>query len=225
MRKIKLNSILVFNCLLILAIILAVFVTHSIFTPLSLGDFTGIAYTLIFVIFFYLILISIYRSFLRLFSRLFSQHARVIKEGSKDEFIFNIYLLFYLIPFHPLIKNKLIPVTFMRLIYIMLGAKLGDNTYSAGTILDPPLTYVGNNTIIGQDSILISHIIEGGHLAYAAIRIGNNVTIGANSVIMAGVIIENNAIVGAGAVVTKKTEIKANEVWGGIPAKKLRTLS
>lgn len=220
MRKITLGSILVFNCLLILAIVIALFATKFLFLRLPLGDFTGVFYTFVFIILSYLVSIFIYRLFLYFFPLREGE----IQEKSKEEFISNIYLLFYLIPFPLLIKNKLLPVPLMRIIYLMLGAKLGDNTYSVGTILDPPLTFVGSNTILGQDCILVSHVIEGKKLRFASIHIGNNVTVGANAVIMSGVVIEDNAIVAAGAVVKKGELIKAKEVWGGVPAKKIRIL-
>jgi len=41
-------------------------------------------------------------------------------------------------------------------------------------------------------------------------------------VIMAGVQIGDHAIVSAGAVVTKDTHIAPGEVWGGVPARRLR---
>ena len=97
-----------------------------------------------------------------------------------------------------------------------------DNTYSAGAILDPPLTFVGANTIIGHDAALFSHAIEGSHFSLNAIRIGDNVTIGATAVIMSDVIIGDGAIVSAGAVVSKGTRIAAGEVWGGMPARLLK---
>jgi acetyltransferase-like isoleucine patch superfamily enzyme len=40
---------------------------------------------------------------------------------------------------------------------------------------------------------------------------------------MAGVQIGDNAIVSTGAVVTKNTRIGAGEIWGGIPARKLKS--
>ncbi len=49
------------------------------------------------------------------------------------------------------------------------------------------------------------------------IKIGNNVFIGINAIILAGTIIENNVIVGAGSVV--KGHLKENSVYAGIPAK------
>jgi acetyltransferase-like isoleucine patch superfamily enzyme len=53
----------------------------------------------------------------------------------------------------------------------------------------------------------------------AAIRVGRDVWIGANAVILKGVTIGDGAIVGAGAVVTKS--VPANEIWAGVPARKI----
>lgn len=53
----------------------------------------------------------------------------------------------------------------------------------------------------------------------APIRIGANVWIGVNAVILKGVTIGDGAIVAAGAVVTKS--IPQNEIWAGVPAKKI----
>ncbi len=52
------------------------------------------------------------------------------------------------------------------------------------------------------------------------IIIGDNVFIGAGSIVLKGVNIGENAIVGAGSVVTHS--IPANEVWGGNPAKYIK---
>jgi acetyltransferase-like isoleucine patch superfamily enzyme len=220
MLKINPYSILVFNCLLIISLVLAVVTTKLVLSPVALGDFTGVVYTITFIILLYSISILIYRLFLRFFPLKEGQ----IQPGSKLHFIYHVYLLFYLILFYILTRSKAIPVGLMRLIYLSLGAKLGDNTYCSGTILDPPLTIVGSNTILGQDCVVYAHALEGGKVSHAKIHIGNNVTVGANAVIMSGVMIEDNAIVGAGAIVTKGTTIGSKEVWGGVPAKKIKTL-
>lgn len=54
------------------------------------------------------------------------------------------------------------------------------------------------------------------------VKIGSNVFIGMNTIILRGVIVGDNVIIGAGSVVTK--DIPANEVWAGNPAKKIMTL-
>jgi maltose O-acetyltransferase len=50
--------------------------------------------------------------------------------------------------------------------------------------------------------------------------IGNGVWIGANVFIKEGIIIGDNSIVGANSVVTK--DVKANGIYGGVPAKLIR---
>ena len=49
------------------------------------------------------------------------------------------------------------------------------------------------------------------------VHIGNNVWIGAGTVIVPGVTIGENSVIGAGSVVTK--DIPDNEIWAGNPAK------
>lgn len=106
----------------------------------------------------------------------------------------------------------------------MLGAKLGRNTFCSGTILDPIFTIAGDNTIIGEDSCLFAHAIEGDHLSHKRIILGNNVTIGAKSILMSGVEVKDNSIVAAGSVVLKNTIIGENEIWGGNPARFIKTV-
>lgn len=52
---------------------------------------------------------------------------------------------------------------------------------------------------------------------YRPIKIGNNVFIGSNSIVMPGVVIEDNVIIAAGSVVTKS--IPSGVIVGGNPAK------
>lgn len=56
----------------------------------------------------------------------------------------------------------------------------------------------------------------------AAIVIGDDVFIGANSIILKGVVIGTRSIIGAGSVVTK--EIPADEIWAGNPARFIRKI-
>lgn len=218
MRQITLSQILTFLLLFALILALGIGTTWLLFGALPLGDFRGVALVSAAFLFVYLYAFAVYRLFLLIMPLKEGD----ISEGSRDEFAIQIYFLFYLMLFNSLIRTHFLPVPLLRLVYLALGARLGHNTYSAGTILDPPLTHLGDNCIIGHDAVLFSHAIEGRHLSISAIHIGNNVTIGATAIIMPGTTIGNDAIISAGSVVTKGSRIGTGEIWGGIPAKLLK---
>ncbi|GAB4238130.1 MAG: hypothetical protein Kow00121_65090 [Elainellaceae cyanobacterium] len=221
MISLRSSAILSFGVTSGLAAIAAFFVVYFCLSHYSFGDFTGVVAIGLFIANLYGILILIYRAFLMFFPL----QEGVIKPGSNLEFIYHFYLLHYLIFFYSLTKNRTIPIALMRLLYQLLGATFGDNSYCAGTILDPPLTQIGSNTILGHDCVLFSHALESHRLPYhAAIYIGNHVAVGAKAIIMAGVTIEDHAIVAAGAVVPKGTVIGKGELWAGVPARKIRNL-
>lgn len=218
MRKISLAQTLCFLVLLATAIALGLGTTALLFGRLPLGDFRGITLVAAAIVLVFAYAIALHRTFL-FFIPLRSGY---LAPGSREEFAYHVYLLCYLVLFQPLTRGLFVPVPLMRVIYLALGAKLGTNSYSAGTILDPPLTHVGDNCIIGHDAVLFSHAVEGDDLSLAPIVIGNNVTIGAKAVIQPGVVIEDGAIIAVNAVVSKGTHVGRGELWGGIPARRLR---
>lgn len=185
---------------------------------LPLGDFRGVLVVLAAVVLVYGYAFVVYRVFLSIAPL----HEGEVAAGSRHELVANVNMLFYLLLFNSLVRTHFVPVPIMRLVYLALGARLGANTYSAGALLDPPLTRIGSNTIIGHDAVIFAHVIEGARLELKSVVIGDTVTIGATAVVMAGVHIGDHAIVSAGAVVTKDTRIGAHEVWGGIPARRLK---
>lgn len=79
---------------------------------------------------------------------------------------------------------------------------------------------IGANTrIFDHDFHSLDHRIRRNSLANiktSPVKIGDDVFIGANSIVLKGVSIGNKAIVGAGSVVTNN--IPQGEVWGGSPA-------
>jgi acetyltransferase-like isoleucine patch superfamily enzyme len=219
MRKITAAPVLTFVLLLSLILALATGTDCLLLGWLALGDFRGVVMALGWGLLVYLYAIAVYRVFLRYFPLREGE----IAEHSREEFAYQVYLLFYLLLFYPLTRNHLLPTPLMRLLYQALGARLGDNSYSAGVIMDPPLTELGANSLIGHDAVLFSHALEGHHLSHARIRIGDNVTVGAKAIVMSGVTIGDGAMVAAGAVVAKGTRIAPGEVWGGNPARLIRS--
>lgn len=221
MRKISFGPIFVFSLILSLTAAMSLATTTILLSKLPVGDFRGLVLLIGFLVFLYSYSLLSYRLFLRMMPI----KEGSIASGSSEEFGYHVYQLFKLILFFPIIRAKLVPIPFTRLIYRALGARLGQNTFSGGTILDPPLTVVGRDTIIGEDALLYSHAIEGSGLSHAAIRIGDRVTLGAKCIVMSGVTIGDDAIVAAGSVVLKHTKIGHGEVWAGVPAKRVRRKS
>lgn len=218
MRQITARQILTFFALFTVALALGLGTTWLLLGGLPLGDFRGVTLVIAGVVFIYLYAFLVYRLFLHFVPLQEGE----LPEGSRAEFAAQVNILFYLILFNTLIRTHFLPVPLMRLVYLALGAKLGRNTYSAGVLLDPALTHIGDNCIVGHDAALFAHAIEGTRFSLAVIRIGNNVTIGATAVVMSDVVIGDGAIVSAGAIVNKGTRIGPGEVWGGVPARCLR---
>lgn len=74
-------------------------------------------------------------------------------------------------------------------------------------------TYLGNDITVGHSAMLHACSIE------------DNAFIGIQACVMDDCIVENGAMVAAGALVTPGRIVKANEVWAGSPAKKLRDIN
>lgn len=219
MRKIRFSAIAVFLSLLGLVSILGI---ASAWFALSsctwMGSFNSIAVCALALLLIYAYAIVAYRCFLHFFPLLVGN----IVAGSRQEFIYQVYVLFYLILFNSLIRGAIIPIPLMRMVYLLLGAQLGQNTYSSGIIYDPLFVTIGANSVVGEAALLVPHVIEGSTLGHYRIEIGDHVTIGAHAIILSGVTIGDHAMVAANSVLTKGMVILAGEVWGGSPARRLR---
>jgi UDP-N-acetylglucosamine acyltransferase len=109
-------------------------------------------------------------------------------------------------------------------VYIMSGTRLtGLVTVDSG---GNDVTIIGKNCYlmkhshVGHDAILKNGVTlscgakVGGHS-----EIGENTNIGLNATIHQKVKVPSGCMIGMGAVVTKKTELKANSKYAGVPAK------
>ena len=90
---------------------------------------------------------------------------------------------------------------------------------------------IGDDVIIGPGVKIFTenHSIDLNHLPFRLqdemrkeVIIGNNVWIGASSVILPGVNIGNNVVIAAGAVVNKN--VPPNSLYGGVPARLIKNL-
>lgn len=125
------------------------------------------------------------------------------------------------------------PVKYWRNRGLVIGERCEIRSASFGS--EPYLINIGNHVRINSGVQFITH--DGGTWVirdylksqnaknitlFRSIKIGNNVHIGTNAIIMPGVTIGNNCIIGCGAIVTR--DIPNNSVAVGIPARVIETI-
>lgn len=113
-----------------------------------------------------------------------------------------------------------------------LGVNMGRNCHVYGKVswgTEPWIITLGNNVHVTSECRFVTH--DGATLLFRSqeptleltrpIVIGNDVYIGARSIIMGGVTIGDKVIIGAGTVVTH--DIPDNSVAVGVPARVIKT--
>lgn len=216
MRSITGLQILVFNALMAFAVACGLIVGYGLFRALPPNDFRGVLVVVAGIVGLYAGAIVAYRGWLALRPLPTGD----IPPGSAAETTYHVYLLFFLVLFYPITRSGVMPVPLLRLFYQALGGRFGINSYTSGIVFDPIFVTIGDNSILGQGSVIVPHAIEGLHLSHERVRIGSNVTIGVNAVVLQGCVIEDDAKIGIGAVVAKNTHIGRGEIWLGVPARR-----
>lgn len=105
------------------------------------------------------------------------------------------------------------------LFFSLMGAKVGKNVQINSKICaDLSLLEIGDNTVIGGHATVICHSFERNRLILRKIKIGKNVVIGLNSVVLAGAEIGDGAFITAGAVLGRNKQVEPHSVYAGVPA-------
>lgn len=108
--------------------------------------------------------------------------------------------------------------------YLTIGDNFFSN-YNSFIYANGSSITIGNDCLLGPDVLIINnnHSFTKGQLirkqpeVKKAVNIGNDVWIGAKSIILPGVTIGDGAVIAAGSVVNK--DVKAYSVIGGVPAR------
>ncbi|GAB4259021.1 MAG: acyltransferase [Thermoleophilia bacterium] len=110
-----------------------------------------------------------------------------------------------------------------NLLYRSLGVRVGRRTAAGlGATLDiffPQLITVGDDTIIGYNTVILAHEFLRRELRTGPVVIGRDVMIGANCTILPGVVIGDGAVVSAHSLVND--DVPPGAVVGGVPARPL----
>lgn len=89
---------------------------------------------------------------------------------------------------------------------------------------DPHLIQLGRNVVIGYGASIAGHVQDRESVTIAKTLVEDDVLIGAQSLVYGGCTIKRGAVVLGGAVVRPFTTIGENEMWGGVPATKIKEL-
>ena len=104
---------------------------------------------------------------------------------------------------------------------IMEGSRIGENCRIQGCVYIADKCIIGNNVFIGPNATITNDRHPPSQGKWKPVIVEDEVVIGGNATIVAGVRLNTGCVIAAGAVVT--SDIPANQVWGGIPAKHLMT--
>jgi len=212
-----------------------------VFTPVISGiiiTFSGIITWLLYLQFFFdsflcFIFFFLFQTFFTLISlkllRIFlpmNEGVYTYQDQPLECFSWNLYGFLCITHLNLFYDKILLPIPFRKSFYQLMGASIGDGIIPiSGQLLDPHLISIGSNAHIGEDAMLTPHAVTSNNQLYIGkITIGENVMVGAKSTIMPGVSVGEGAMINAMSLVTMNTHIPPYEIWGGIPARKLKSI-
>lgn len=114
-----------------------------------------------------------------------------------------------------------------RLYYAIVGSKLGKNVMISPnvSIWNPYFLSIGDNSVVGEGVCILGHYENNSNEeVIGTVDIGENCVIGQGSLVFPDVIMGDNVLIASKSVVKPGTNIPDYEMWGGIPAKKIKKL-
>jgi acetyltransferase-like isoleucine patch superfamily enzyme len=133
------------------------------------------------------------------------------------------------VPLRRVVRNFLVVTTcrycpsfrVKNALYRCIGIKVGVHVAAGmGATMDvffPQLISIGDNTIIGYNTVILAHEFLTAELRTGPVEIGKDVMIGANCTILPGVGIGDGATVSSCSLVNQ--DVPAGALMGGVPAR------
>lgn len=110
---------------------------------------------------------------------------------------------------------------FALCLYLLGVARLGKHVQiNSKFCADLSLLEIGDGSVIGGHATVIGHSFEREKLILKKVKIGRQVVVGLNAVILPGVEIGDGALIAAGAIVPKNTTVVPGSVYLGATADK-----
>lgn len=111
-----------------------------------------------------------------------------------------------------------------NLLYRLIGIKVGKKvSVGLGVVFDiffPELIELGDNSVIGFDSAILTHEFLVDEFRKGRVKVGKNVLVGARSLILPGVEVGDNAKISAMSLVNDN--VASNSFVGGIPIREIK---
>jgi acetyltransferase-like isoleucine patch superfamily enzyme len=111
------------------------------------------------------------------------------------------------------------------LYYRLSGARIGAHVMLGRTTLtDPLLTTLEDYAVVGDGSLLAAHAIAAGQFRLQRVTVRRGATVGVGTVVSPGGDIGENSIVAALSRLNNGVKVPPNELWDGIPARKVKAI-
>ena len=112
---------------------------------------------------------------------------------------------------------------FQTFFYRAMGARIGrDVKINTHGFADLSLIEIGDRAVIGDGVTLICHAADRGFLRLAPVRVGKDVSIGLDTIIMPDVELGEGAVISPRSVLISGTRVPPRGRWGGTPARDIR---
>jgi acetyltransferase-like isoleucine patch superfamily enzyme len=107
-----------------------------------------------------------------------------------------------------------------------LGARIGRRVnINTTTLWDWDMLTLHDDCVLGGESVVQGHLLEGGKVKMAPVVIGTKALVGSRASVMPGCVLGERALLAAGGVLKKHEQVPANAIYGGVPAKLVRMRS